>query len=59
MGSLSSKLKLVNKPIGLDIEKHKDFDKRIFFKKTNAIKYLTNNKKKFDLNIDQTNHSFF
>ena len=59
MGSLSSKLKLVNKPIGLDIEKHKDFDKRISFKKTNAIKYLTNNKKKFDLIlIKQTIHFF-
>ena len=59
MGSLSSKLKLVNKPIGLDIEKHKDFDKRISFKKINAIKYLTNNKKKFDLIlIKQTIHFF-
>jgi ubiquinone/menaquinone biosynthesis C-methylase UbiE len=59
MGSLSSKLKLVNKPIGLDIEKHKDFDKRIIFKKTNAIKYLRNNKKKFDLIlIKQTIHFF-
>jgi len=59
MGSLSSTLKLVNKPIGLDIEKHKDFDKRIAFKKTNAIKYLTNNKKKFDLIlIKQTIHFF-
>ncbi|MDB9794810.1 methyltransferase domain-containing protein [bacterium] len=59
MGSLSSKLKLVNKPIGLDIEKHKDFDKRIFFKKTNAIKYLRDNKKKFDLIlIKQTIHFF-
>ena len=59
MGSLSSKLKLVNKPIGIDIENHKDFDKRISFKKTNAIKYLTNNKKKFDLIlIKQTIHFF-
>ena len=59
MGSLSSKLKLINKPIGLDIENHKDFDKRITFKKTNAIKYLTNNKKKFDLIlIKQTIHFF-
>jgi ubiquinone/menaquinone biosynthesis C-methylase UbiE len=59
MGSLSSKLKLVNKPIGLDIEKHKDFDKRITFKKVNAIKYLRNNKKKFDLIlIKQTIHFF-
>ena len=59
MGSLSSKLKLINKPVGLDIENHKDFDKRIIFKKTNAIKYLKNNKKKFDLIlIKQTIHLF-
>jgi ubiquinone/menaquinone biosynthesis C-methylase UbiE len=59
MGSLSSKLKLINKPIGIDIENHKDFDKRISFKKTNAIKYLRNNKKKFDLIlIKQTIHFF-
>ena len=58
-GLLSSKLKLINKPIGLDIENHKDFDKRITFKKTNAIKYLKNNKKKFDLIlIKQTIHFF-
>jgi len=59
MGSLSSKLKLINKPVGLDIESHKDFDKRIIFKKTNAIKYLKENKKKFDLIlIKQTIHLF-
>ncbi|MDB4070295.1 class I SAM-dependent methyltransferase [Candidatus Pelagibacter sp.] len=59
MGSLFSKLKLINKPIGLDIENHKDFDKRIIFKKTNAIKYLRNNQKKFDLIlIKQTIHLF-
>ena len=59
MGSLSSKLRLINKPIGIDTVNHKDFDKRIIFKKTNAIKYLTNNKKKFDLIlIKQTIHFF-
>ena len=59
MGSLSSKLKLINKPIGIDIENHKDLDKRITFKKTNAIEYLINNKKKFDLIlIKQTIHLF-
>ncbi|MDC0971712.1 class I SAM-dependent methyltransferase [Candidatus Pelagibacter sp.] len=59
MGSLSSKLKLINNPIGIDTENHKDFDKRITFKKTNAIKYLRNNKKKFDLIlIKQTIHFF-
>jgi len=59
IGSLSTKLKLKNKPIGLDIENHKDKDKRIIFKKINAIKYLKNNKKKFDLIlIKQTIHFF-
>jgi len=59
MGSLSSKLRLINKPIGIDTENHKDFDKRIIFKKINAIKYLRNNKKKFDLIlIKQTIHFF-
>ena len=59
IGSLSTKLKLKNKPIGLDIENHKDKDKRIIFKKISAIKYLENNKKKFDLIlIKQTIHLF-
>ena len=52
MGSLSSKLKLINKPIGLDIESHKDFDKRIIFKKINAIKYLKDNKNKFTYHMN-------
>ena len=59
MGSLSSKLKLINKPIGIDIENHKDFDKRITFKKINGIRYLKNNQNKFDLIlIKQTIHFF-
>ena len=59
IGSLSTKLKLKNKPIGLDIENHKDKDKRIIFKKISAIKYLKKNKKKFDLIlIKQTIHFF-
>ena len=59
MGALSSKLKLIHMPIGLDIENHKDFDKRILFKKINAVKYLNYNKKNFDLIlIKQTIHFF-
>jgi len=59
IGSLSTKLKLKNKPIGLDIENHKDKDKRIIFEKISAIKYLEKNKKKFDLIlIKQTIHFF-
>ena len=59
IGSLSTKLKFKNKPIGLDIENHKDKDKRIIFKKICAIKYLKKNKTKFDLIlIKQTIHFF-
>ena len=57
LGFLYSKLRLKNKPIGIDIENHKDRDKRINFKKIDAIKYLKNNNQKFDLIlIKQTIH---
>ena len=57
LGSLSSKLRLKNKPIGIDIEKYKDRDRRIHFKKINAIDFIIKNKKKFDLiMIKQTIH---
>ena len=55
--SYSTRLRLKNKPIGIDIESHQDRDKRIHFKKIDAIKYLKSNKKKFDLIlIKQTIH---
>ena len=49
LGNLTSKLRLAYKPIGIDIEQHKDRDKRIIFNKTDAISYLKKNRKKFDL----------
>ena len=59
LGSLSSRLKLKDKPIGIDIEIHRDRDKRINFKKIDAIRYLKNNNRKFDLIlIKQTIHFF-
>ena len=59
LGSLSSKLSLKRKPIGLDIVKHKDRDKRIIFKKIDALKFLKKNKKTFDLIlVKQTIHLF-
>ena len=59
LGFLYSKLQLKNKPIGIDIEIHRDRDKRINFKNIDEIKYLKNNKKKFDLIlIKQTIHFF-
>jgi len=57
LGSLSSKLRLINKPLGIDIINHKDKDKRIKFKKINATNFFLTNKKKFDLIlIKQTIH---
>ena len=57
MGSLSSKLKLKNKPIGIDLVNHKDKDKRVNFKKTDAISFFFSNKKRFDLIlVKQTIH---
>ncbi len=49
LGELASKLRLIKKPIGIDIEQHKDRDKRIIFNKIDAINYLKKNRKKFDL----------
>ena len=59
LGNLSSKLSLKNKPLGIDIINHKDKDKRIIFKKINALSFFLKNKKKFDLIlIKQTIHLF-
>ena len=55
--NLSNKLKLINKPIGLDIENHKDKSKKIIFKKNDAITYISKTKITFDLIlIKQTIH---
>ena len=57
VGTLSSKLKLKNKPLGIDITNHKDKDKRIKFKKIDALSFFLKNKDKFDLIlIKQTIH---
>jgi len=49
IGSLSSKLKLRDRPIGIDLVSHKDKDKRVDFKKIDATSFFLTNKKKFDL----------
>ena len=57
LGTLSSKLRLKTKPLGIDVINHKDKDKRIKFKKINASIFFTKNKNKFDLIlIKQTIH---
>ena len=55
--NLSYKLKLINKPVGLDIENHKDRSKKIIFKKSDAITYIYKTRVFFDLIlIKQTIH---
>jgi len=57
IGSLSSKLKLKNKPVGIDLVSHKDRDKRIIFQKIDALSFFSKNVKKFDLIlVKQTIH---
>ena len=57
LGTIKSNLKLKSKPTGIDIINHKDKDKRINFKKSNATSFFLTSKKKFDLIlIKQTIH---
>ena len=58
-GVLSRKLKLVNKPIGIDPVVHKDVHREINFINEDVFKFLKANKIKFDLiMIKQTLHFF-
>ena len=57
LANLSNRLRLFNKPIGLDIEIHKDKSKKIIFKKIDALSYVSKTKITFDLIlIKQTIH---
>ena len=57
LANLSFKLKLLNRPIGIDIENHKDKSKKIIFKKTDAFRFVSKTKITFDLIlIKQTIH---
>jgi ubiquinone/menaquinone biosynthesis C-methylase UbiE len=57
LANLSFKLKLSKKPIGLDIENHKDKSRKIIFKKIDAISFISETKITFDLIlIKQTIH---
>jgi len=58
-GFLSRKLKLNNKPIGVDPVPHKDVDKLIDFRNEDAFNFFKTNQNKFDLiMIKQTLHFF-
>ena len=55
--NLSNKLRLLDKPVGLDIENHKDKSKKIIFKKIDALSYVSKTKITFDsILIKQTIH---
>jgi ubiquinone/menaquinone biosynthesis C-methylase UbiE len=57
LSSLSDRLKLLNRPIGLDIEDHKDKSKKIIFRKIDALNFISKTKNTFDLIlIKQTIH---
>ena len=58
-GVLSRRLKLINKPIGIDPVIHKDVDKSIDFRSENVFKFFKSSQIKFDLiMIKQTLHFF-
>ncbi len=58
-GSISRKIKLINKPIGIDPIVHKDVDKSIDFRNEDIFKFFKTNQIKFDLiMIKQTLHFF-
>jgi 2-polyprenyl-3-methyl-5-hydroxy-6-metoxy-1,4-benzoquinol methylase len=58
-GVISRKLKLVNKPIGIDTVDHKDVDGGIDFRNEDVFKFFKTNQIKFDLiMIKQTLHFF-
>ena len=57
IGNLSGRLNLANKPIGVDIENHKDRSKKILFKQTSGLLFISKTKITFDLIlIKQTIH---
>ena len=57
LANLSERLDLLNKPIGLDIENHKDKSKKIVFKKIDGLSFISKTKITFDLIlIKQTIH---
>tara|TARA_B100000767_G_C19707717_1_gene511310 strand:+ start:186 stop:899 length:714 start_codon:yes stop_codon:yes gene_type:complete len=59
ISSLSKKYRMNNFPLGIDVIKHKDTEKRIRFLKINALKYLRKTKEKFDIILFKQSIHFF
>ena len=58
-GSLSRKLKLTNKPIGIDSVSHNDVDRSINFKNEDIFEFFKNNQDRFDLIMIKQSLHFF
>ena len=59
LGKIKTKVKLKNKPIGIDPVNHRDKDRNIIFKRIDTFKFFKANTIKFDLIIiKQTIHFF-
>ena len=59
ISSLSIKYQMNNLPLGIDIVNHKDVAKRIRFLQSNALKYLSKTKEKFDIILFKQSIHFF
>tara|TARA_B100000780_G_scaffold252420_1_gene199503 strand:+ start:608 stop:1321 length:714 start_codon:yes stop_codon:yes gene_type:complete len=59
ISNLSKKYQMANLPLGIDIVKHKDIEKKIRFIKINALKYLSKTKEKFDIILFKQSIHFF
>jgi ubiquinone/menaquinone biosynthesis C-methylase UbiE len=57
--NFSKKYKMEKLPLGIDIVKHKDIEKKIRFIKINALKYLSKTKEKFDIILFKQSIHFF
>jgi ubiquinone/menaquinone biosynthesis C-methylase UbiE len=58
-GSLSRKIQLINKPIGIDSVAHNDVDRSLDFRNVDVFKFFKTTQNKFDLiMIKQTLHFF-
>jgi len=58
-GSLCKKLKLINKPIGIDPVIHEDIDKSIEFRSEDIFKFFKSSNNKFDLIMIKQSLHFF
>ena len=59
IATIFEKYQMDNLPLGVDIVKHKDIEKKIRFIKTNALKYLSKTKEKFDIILFKQSIHFF